>query len=106
MVNLSDQQKINDLLEQLRLSKIEQEPSSDIYKETLVGKKARLKESAKEYEEILGDGIKKDSILSNIKIVESLESMKDSDLIIEANSKIIVLGKSEQIQHLNSLYNI
>lgn len=28
--------------------------------------------------------IKKDSILSNIKIVESLESMKDSDLIIEA----------------------
>ena len=58
----SDQQKINDLLEQLRLSKIEQEPSSDIYKETLVGKKARLKESAKEYEEILGDGIKKDSI--------------------------------------------
>ena len=28
--------------------------------------------------------VKKDSILSNIKIVESLESMKDSDLIIEA----------------------
>jgi 3-hydroxybutyryl-CoA dehydrogenase len=28
--------------------------------------------------------IKKDSILSNIKIVESLESMKDSDLLIEA----------------------
>ena len=30
------------------------------------------------------NSIKKDSILSNIKIVESLESMKDSDLIIEA----------------------
>ena len=29
-----------------------------------------------------------------------------ANLIIEANSKIIVLGKSEQIQHLNSLYNI
>ena len=58
----SEQQKINELLEQLRLAKIEKEPSSDIYKETLVGKKARLKESAKEYEEILGDGIKKDSI--------------------------------------------
>ena len=28
--------------------------------------------------------IKKDSILSNIKIVESLESMKDADLVIEA----------------------
>ena len=30
------------------------------------------------------NSIKKDSILSNIKIVESLESMKDADLIIEA----------------------
>ncbi|MDC1492737.1 potassium channel protein [Flavobacteriaceae bacterium] len=30
----------------------------------------------------------------------------DAELILEANSKIIVLGKSEQIQHLNSLYNI
>ena len=30
------------------------------------------------------NSIKKNSILSNIKIVESLESMKDSDLIIEA----------------------
>jgi voltage-gated potassium channel len=29
-----------------------------------------------------------------------------ANLIIEANSKIIVLGKSEQIQYLNSLYNI
>ena len=30
----------------------------------------------------------------------------EAELILEANSKIIVLGKSEQIHHLNSLYNI
>ena len=46
--------------------------------------------------------IKKDSILSNIKIVESLESMKDSDLIIEAiveNSTI----KKELFSHMESI---
>lgn len=30
----------------------------------------------------------------------------EAELVLEANSKIIVLGKSEQIHHLNSLYNI
>ena len=46
--------------------------------------------------------IKKDSILSNIKIVESLESMKDSDLILEAiveNSTI----KKELFSHMESI---
>ena len=46
--------------------------------------------------------IKKDSILSNIKIVESLESMKESDLIIEAiveNSTI----KKELFSHMESI---
>lgn len=41
---------------------ISQEQSSPEYKETTVDKKARLKEKAKEYEDILGAGIKKDSI--------------------------------------------
>ncbi len=39
-----------------------EEQSSAEYKETVVDKKARLKEKAKEYEDILGAGIKKDSI--------------------------------------------
>ena len=39
-----------------------EEQSSPEYKETVVDKKARLKEKAKEYEDILGAGIKKDSI--------------------------------------------
>ena len=46
--------------------------------------------------------IKKDSILSNIKIVESLESMKDSDLVIEAvleNSSV----KKELFSQLESI---
>ena len=41
---------------------ISTEPSSAEYKETLVDKKARLKKTAEGYEELLGDGIKKDSI--------------------------------------------
>ena len=41
---------------------ISEEQSSPEYKETVVDKKARLKEKAKEYEDILGAGIKKDSI--------------------------------------------
>ena len=41
---------------------ISEEQSSPEYKETTVDKKARLKEKAKEYEDILGAGIKKDSI--------------------------------------------
>ena len=48
------------------------------------------------------NSIKKDSILSNIKIVESLESMKDSDLVIEAvleNSSI----KKELFSQLESI---
>ena len=46
--------------------------------------------------------VKKNSILSNIKIVESLESMKDSDLIIEAiveNSTI----KKDLFSHMESI---
>lgn len=46
--------------------------------------------------------VKKNSILSNIKIVESLESMKDSDIIIEAiveNSTI----KKELFSHMESI---
>lgn len=39
-----------------------EEQSSDEYKEKEVGKKERLDKAAKEYEEILGAGIKKDSI--------------------------------------------
>jgi len=39
-----------------------EEQSSDEYKEKEVGKKERLEKAAKEYEEILGAGIKKDSI--------------------------------------------
>jgi len=57
-----DQQKIEELLEELRLSKIKKEPSSPEYKETVLDRKSRLKKTAKEYQEILGDGIKKDSI--------------------------------------------
>jgi len=48
------------------------------------------------------NSIKKDSILSNIKIVESLESMKDSDLVIEAvleNSSV----KKELFSQLESI---
>jgi len=41
---------------------ISEEQSSPEYKETTVDKKTRLKEKAKEYEDILGAGIKKDSI--------------------------------------------
>ena len=41
---------------------ISTEDSSDEYKETLVDKKARLKKTAEGYEELLGEGIKKDSI--------------------------------------------
>ena len=39
-----------------------EEPSSPGLKETVVDKKARLEKTAKEYEDILGAGIKKDSI--------------------------------------------
>ena len=48
--------------------------------------------------------IKKDSILSNIKIVESLESMKDADLVIEAiveNSSV----KKELFSQIESIVN-
>ena len=56
-----DQQKIADLLEELRLAKeIKDEGEGEVLVEET--RKERLKRTAKEYQEILGDGIKKDSI--------------------------------------------
>jgi len=54
-----DQQKIADLLEELRLAKEIKGEGEVLVEET---RKERLKRTAKEYQEILGDGIKKDSI--------------------------------------------
>ena len=56
-----DQQKIAELLEELRLAKeIKDEGEGEVLVEET--RKDRLKRTAKEYQEILGDGIKKDSI--------------------------------------------
>jgi len=60
-----DQKKIQELqklLEEQTKLKVNQEQSSSEYKETVLDRKERLKKVGKEYEEILGDGIKKDSI--------------------------------------------
>jgi len=54
-----DQQKIAELLEELRLAKEIKGEGEVLVEET---RKERLKRTAKEYQEILGDGIKKDSI--------------------------------------------
>jgi len=56
-----DQQRITELLEELRLAKeIKDEGEGEVLVEET--RKERLKRTAKEYQEILGDGIKKDSI--------------------------------------------
>jgi hypothetical protein len=59
-----DQLELKRLREELYNERkgISTEDSSDEYKETLVDKKARLKKTAEGYEELLGEGIKKDSI--------------------------------------------
>ena len=59
----AEQQQILDLQKQLEAAtKVNTEQSSPEYKETSADKKTRLKAKAKEYQELLGDGIKKDSI--------------------------------------------
>ena len=59
-----DQLELKRLREELYNERkgISTEDSSDEYKETLIDKKARLKKTAEGYEELLGEGIKKDSI--------------------------------------------
>ena len=59
----AEQQQILDLQKQLEsATKVNTEQSSAEYKEQPADKKTRLKAKAKEYQEILGEGIKKDSI--------------------------------------------